>query len=60
MKLAEEVEKMLAVRATVEHLDYSEVPMMNQDIEFPAPEEVRRVRGQVAEVQRVQPSAERN
>ena len=48
-KLAEEVERMLAGRATVEYLDYSDVPMMNQDIEFPAPEDVRRVREKVAE-----------
>ena len=49
-KLAEEVEQMLAGRATVEYLDYSDVPLMNQDIEFPAPEAVKRVRERVAEV----------
>ena len=48
-KLAEEVEQMLSGRATVEYLDYSDVPLMNQDIEFPAPEAVRRVREKVAE-----------
>ena len=48
-KLAEEVEQMLAGRATVEYLDYSDVPLMNQDIEFPAPEAVKRVREKVAE-----------
>ena len=48
-KLAKEVEEMLAGRATVEYLDYSDVPLMNQDIEFPAPEPVKRVRGKVAE-----------
>ena len=48
-KLAKEVEQMLAGRATVEYLDYSDVPLMNQDIEFPAPEPVKRVRGKVAE-----------
>lgn len=48
-KLAKEVEEMLAGRATVEYLDYSDVPLMNQDIEFPAPEAVKRVRGKVAE-----------
>ena len=48
-KLAEEVEQMLAGRATAEYLDYSDVPPMNQDIEFPAPEAVRRVRESVAE-----------
>ena len=48
-KLAEEVEQMLRGRATVEYLDYSDVPLMNQDIEFPAPEAVTRVRKNVAE-----------
>ena len=40
-KLAEEAERMLDGRATVEYLDYSDVPLMNQDYEFPAPEAVR-------------------
>ena len=48
-KLAEEVEQMLSGRATVEYLDYSDVPLMNQDIEFPAPEAVTRVRKSVVE-----------
>ena len=48
-KLAEEVEQMLSGRATVDYLDYSDVPLMNQDIEFPAPEAVTRVRKNVAE-----------
>ena len=48
-KLAKEVEEMLAGRAMVEYLDYSDVPLMNQDIEFPAPEAVKRVREKVAE-----------
>ena len=48
-QLAEEVEQMLSGRATVEYLDYSDVPLMNQDIEFPAPEAVTRVRENVAE-----------
>lgn len=40
---------MLAGRATVEYLDYSDLPMMNQDIEFSAPNEVNKVREKVAE-----------
>ena len=47
-KLAEEAERMLSGRATVEYLDYSDLPMMNQDIEFPAPEAVNKVREKVA------------
>ncbi len=48
-RLAEEVERMLGGRAIVGYLDYSDVPLMNQDIEFPAPEAVRVVRERVAE-----------
>ena len=48
-KLAKEVEEMLDGRATVEYLDYSDVPLMNQDIEFPAPEAIKRVREKVVE-----------
>ena len=48
-KLAEEAERMLDGRATVEYLDYSDVPPMNQDFEFPAPAAVRMVREKVAE-----------
>lgn len=48
-KLAAEAEKLIAGRAAVEYLDYSDVPFMNQDIEFPAPEAVRRVREKVAD-----------
>ena len=47
-KRADKVEQMLAGRATVEYLDYSEMPLMNQDIEYPAPEAVQRVRAKVA------------
>lgn len=48
-KLAEEAERMLYGRATVEYLEYSDLPMMNQDIEFPAPVKVNKVREKVAE-----------
>ena len=48
-KLAEEVEQMLVGHAMVEYLDYSAVPLMNPDIEFPAPKAVKRVRERVAE-----------
>lgn len=48
-KLAEEAEQMLAGRAAVEYLDYSAVPWMDQDIEFPTPDAVKVVREKVAE-----------
>ncbi|MBO5180885.1 MAG: NAD(P)H-dependent oxidoreductase [Paraprevotella sp.] len=48
-KLAERVERLLAGRATVEYLDYSGVPQMNQDMEFPTPEAVAKVREKVAD-----------
>ena len=48
-KLASMAEKMIAGRAEVEYLDYSDVPMMNQDFEFPVPAAVASLRNQVAE-----------
>ena len=38
---------MIGERAAVEYLDYADVPLMNEDIEFPPPPEVVRVREQV-------------
>ena len=46
--LAEHAKEYVAGRAEVEILDYADVPFMNQDIEFPAPEAVTRVRETVA------------
>ena len=43
-QLAQEIEAILADRADVTYLEYSDLPYMNQDIEFPAPESVARVR----------------
>lgn len=48
-KLAKEAEQMISGRATVEYLDYSDVPLLNQDIEFPAPQAVTTLRNKVAE-----------
>lgn len=42
--LAEYAATQVAGEAEVEFLDYTDVPFMNQDIEFPAPEVVTRVR----------------
>lgn len=42
--LAESAARALEGRAKVEFLDYADVPFMNQDIEFPAPDSVTRVR----------------
>jgi len=44
MQLAKFAEKLIEGRAEVEYLDYSDLPFMNQDIEFPAPGNVERVR----------------
>ena len=46
-QLASEAEKLLAPRCRVEWLDFSDVPLMNQDIENPAPVPVARVRDAV-------------
>lgn len=47
--LAETAEKLLAGRAEVAYLDYSDVPFVNQDVEFPAPDAIVRVRKEVQE-----------
>jgi len=44
-QLAMEAARILKGEAEFELLDYSDVPLMNQDIEYPAPDAVRRVRG---------------
>ncbi len=46
-QLADAAADMLAGKAEVRFLDYADVPFMNQDIEFPAPESVARVRREV-------------
>ena len=48
-QLAAIAEKMIDGRATVEYLDYSNLPMMNQDVEFPAPEAVSSIRKKIEE-----------
>ncbi|MBQ9844742.1 MAG: NAD(P)H-dependent oxidoreductase [Oscillospiraceae bacterium] len=44
MQLARYVEEMLAEKAQVSFMDYAELPFMNQDIEFPAPDSVAKAR----------------
>lgn len=46
-QLAQEIETILGDRANVTYLEYGDLPYMNQDIEFPAPESVSRVRSAV-------------
>ena len=48
-QLALEAEKMIGSQAEVTYLDYSDVPLINQDIEFPEPETVGRLRATVKE-----------
>jgi chromate reductase len=42
--VAEEAAKFLAGKAEVTYLEYMDLPFMNQDLEFPAPDVVTRVR----------------
>jgi len=44
-QLAIEAGKVLGDRVDFELLEYGDVPLMNQDIEYPAPDAVKRVRG---------------
>ena len=49
LQLARTVESMLTGRAQVTFLFYSDLPFLNQDMEFPVPESVARVRQAVLE-----------
>lgn len=48
-QLALAAKEVLGDRAAFEILEYADIPFMNQDIEYPAPEAVRRVRAAVRE-----------
>ena len=47
-QLAAEAEKYLDGKANITYLDYTDVPFLNQDIEYPAPQEVTKLREAVA------------
>lgn len=47
-QLAEKAADLLAGKAQVRFLSYDDVPMFNQDIEWPTPDAVTRVRGEIA------------
>ena len=49
LQLAKKIEGMLEGKAQVSFLEFADLPFMNQDIEFPAPESVARVRQAVQE-----------
>ena len=46
-QLAKQAEQLLRGKAEVSYLDFADLPFMNQDIEFPAPAAVQRVRDEV-------------
>lgn len=46
-QLAIEVKNIIGDRADFNLLDYYDIPLMNQDIEFPAPDAVKRVREEI-------------
>lgn len=46
-QLAIEAKELIGDRAVFNLLEYQDIPLMNQDIEFPAPESVKRVREEV-------------
>lgn len=48
-QLACRVKDMMEGKADVRFLEYADVPFMNQDIEFPAPQSVARVRQEIQE-----------
>jgi len=47
LQLAKEVQKYLKDKANLEIIDYSEVPLFNEDIEHPAPEKVKEIREKI-------------
>lgn len=49
LQLAQQVADLVKDRAEVEFLDYADLPLVNQDIEFPAPASVAAVRQKVVE-----------
>ena len=46
-QLAMKAKEIISDRADVELLEYADIPFMNQDIEFPVPEAVKRIREKV-------------
>lgn len=48
-QLAQKIEAILGDRACVTYLEYRDIPYLDQDMEFPAPESVARVRSAVQE-----------
>jgi len=46
-QLALAAKEIIGERAVFDIIDYADVPLMNQDIEYPAPDAVRRVREQI-------------
>ena len=48
-QLAREAEQIIGTRAEVIYLDYRDVPLMNQNIEFPEPEAVAHLRAAIKE-----------
>lgn len=47
LQLALAAKELIGDRAAFSIIDYHDIPLMNQDIEFPAPESVKRVRDEV-------------
>lgn len=52
-QLAGQAEKLLQDKAEIAYLDFADLPYMNQDIEFPAPATVQRVRDAVQQADAV-------
>ena len=49
LELAKKTEEIIGGQAEVKYLDYQDIPLMNQDVEFPAPEAVTRIRKEIAD-----------
>ena len=53
LQLAKKVEELISSKVEVFYLNYKNIPLMNQDIEFPVPESIATVRQQIQEADAV-------
>ena len=47
LQLAKKIEELISGKVEVFYLDYKDIPLMNQDIEFPTPKSIADVRKQI-------------
>ena len=53
LQVAKKVEEMIGSRAEIFYLDFKNIPLMNQDIEYPTPEIIANIRSQIQQADAV-------